>query len=186
MRYRVVIEGRTFDVEVGRGGRVWVDGRPFSVDLGRIDGLPIYSLLVDHRSYETHVEAQDGGECQVTVAGRPYRACLREEPRTSTGAFHGHQASGPVEISAPLPGLLVEMRVVEGQRVRDGEVVAVLESMKMHLELCTPRLGVVRALHAAAGQEVAQGDVLAVIEELSVVRSCLAGLPGSDGRGRQE
>ena len=53
--------------------------------------------------------------------------------------------------------------MVEGQRVEDGEVVAVLESMKMHLELRTPRLGVVRTLCAAAGQEVAQGDVLAVI-----------------------
>jgi biotin carboxyl carrier protein len=165
VRYQVVVEGRAFDVEVGQGGRVWVDGRPLRVDLGRIDGLPIYSLLVDHRSYETHVEVQDGGECQVTVAGRPYRACLRGELHTSTGAVHGHQASGPVEISAPLPGLLVEMRVVEGQRVGNGQVVAVLESMKMHLELCTPRLGVVHTLCAAAGQEVAQGDVLAVIED---------------------
>jgi biotin carboxyl carrier protein len=109
------------------------------------------------------VEVKDDGECQVTVAGRPYRACLQGDLHTSTRAAHGHQASGPVEISAPLPGLLVEMRVVEGQRVGNGEVVAVLESMKMHMELRTPRLGVVRTLRAAAGQEVAQGDVLAVI-----------------------
>ena len=163
MRYRVVVEGHLFDIEVGPGGRVWVDRRSLSVDLGCIDGQSLYSLLVDNRSYETHVEMKDDGECQVTVAGRPYRACLRGEVHTSTRAVHGHQASGPVEISAPLPGLLVEMRVSEGQRVGNGEVVAVLESMKMHLELRTPRLGVVHTLCAAAGQEVAQGDVLAVI-----------------------
>ena len=163
MRYRVVIEGRIFDIEVEPAGRVWVNRRSLSVDLGCVDGLSLYSLLVDNRSYETHVEVKDDGECQVTVAGRSYRACLQGELYTSTGAVHGHQVSGPVEISAPLPGLLVEMRVVEGQRVADGEVVAVLESMKMHLELRTPRLGVVRTLCATASQEVAQGDVLAVI-----------------------
>ena len=166
MRYRVVVEGRIFDIEVGPAGRVWVNRRSLSVDLGCIDGLSLYSLLVDNRSYETHVEVKDDGECRVTVvtvAGRPYRACLQGELHTSTGAVHGHQVSGPVEISAPLPGLLVEMRVVEGQRVGNGEVVAVLESMKMHMELRTPRLGVVRTLRAAAGQEVAQGDVLVVI-----------------------
>ena len=163
MKYRVVVEGRVFDIEVGPAGRVSVNRRSLSVDLGCIDGLSLYSLLVDNRSYETHVEVKDDGECQVTVAGRPYRACLQGDLHSSTRADHGHQASGPVEISAPLPGLLVEMRVVEGQRVGNGEVVAVLESMKMHLELRTPRLGVVHTLCAAAGQEVAQGDVLVVI-----------------------
>ena len=58
MRYRVVFEGRTFDIEVELGDRVWVNRRPFNVDLGCIDGLPLYSLLVNHRSYETHVEVQ--------------------------------------------------------------------------------------------------------------------------------
>jgi biotin carboxyl carrier protein len=163
VRYRVVVEGRLFDIEVGSAGRVSVNRRSLSVDLGCIDGLSLYSLLVDNRSYETHVEVKDDGECQVTVAGRPYRACLQGDLHAPTRTVHAHQATGPVEISAPLPGLLVEMRVEEGQRVGNGEVVAVLESMKMHLELRTPRLGVVRALHAAAGQEVAQGDVLAVI-----------------------
>jgi len=54
--------------------------------------------------------------------------------------------------------------VTEGQRVGEGEVVAVLESMKMHLELRAPRSGVVRAVHGAAGDGVTQGEVLAVIE----------------------
>ena len=58
-----------------------------------------------------------------------------------------------------------EVRVTEGQRVGEGEVVAVLESMKMHLELGAPRPGVVRTLRAAAGQEVTQGEVLAIIED---------------------
>ena len=163
MKYQVVVEGRTFEIEVGPGGRVWVNRQPLSVDLGRIAGLPLYSLLVDHRSYETHVEVKEAGECHVVVAGRSFRTCLREEHRLSTRTVQCHREDGPVEVSAPLPGLLVEVRVTEGQRVGEGEVVAVLESMKMHLELRAPRPGVVRALRASVGQEIAQGDTLAVI-----------------------
>ena len=144
-----------------------MDRRPLSVDLGRIAGLPLYSLLVDHRSYETHVEVKEAGGCHVVVAGRSFRTCLREEHRPATRTVHCHREDGPVEISAPLPGLLVEVRVAEGQRVGEGEVVAVLESMKMHLEIRAPGPGVVRALCAAVGQEVAQGDTLAVIKGLT-------------------
>jgi biotin carboxyl carrier protein len=166
VKYQVVVEGRTFEIEVGPGGRVWVNRRPLSVDLGRVDGQH-FSLLVDHRSYETHVEMNEAGECQVVVAGRSYRACLREEHRPVTGPVHCHRGDGPVEVSAPLPGLLVEVRVAEGQQVGEGEVVVVLESMKMHLELRAPRPGVVRALCATVGQEIAQGDILAVIKGLT-------------------
>jgi len=163
VRYRIAIEGRTFQIEVAPGGRVWVNRRPLSVDLGRIGGLPLYSLLLNHRSYETHVEVEDG-EYRLLMAGRLYRVCFWEEQRPSTGMVHCHQRHESVGISAPLPGLLVEVRVAEGQRVGEGEVVAVLESMKMCLELRAPCSGVVCTLRAAAGQEVAQGDVLAVIE----------------------
>ncbi|RME39737.1 MAG: acetyl-CoA carboxylase biotin carboxyl carrier protein subunit, partial [Thermoflexia bacterium] len=67
------------------------------------------------------------------------------------------------EVTAPLPGLLVELRIAEGQPVKAGAVVAVLESMKMHMELRAPRDGVVQSIHATPGQEVQQGTVLAII-----------------------
>ena len=164
MKYQVVVEGRTFQIEVRPGGQVWVDRRSLTVDLGCTDGLLHYSLLVDNRSYETHLEVKETGECHVVVAGRPYRAYLEQRRRLTEGTVHRHQADGPAQVSAPLPGLLVDVRVAEGEKVREGEVVAVLESMKMHMELRSPRPGVVRALCAAAGQEVAQGDVLALVE----------------------
>jgi len=94
--------------------------------------------------------------------------CLWEEQRPATRTVHCHQVDGSVQVSAPLPGLLVEVRVAEGQRVGEGEVVAVLESMKMHLEICVPRDGVVQAVHGVARTEVAQGEVLVVIGPPSV------------------
>lgn len=164
MRYQIVVEGRTFEVEIDPSGQVWVNNQLISVDLEGIDGLPLYSLLVDHRSYEAHVETEEDGECRVVVSGRSYRASLLGEQRHSPAAARRYRPGGPTEVFAPLPGWLVEVRVSEGELVGEGDVVAVLESMKMHLELRTPHAGVVRALSANAGREVAQGDVLAVIE----------------------
>jgi biotin carboxyl carrier protein len=180
VKYHVVVEGRIFEAEVGPDGRVWVNQRPLNVDLEGIDGLPEYSLLVDHRSYEARVEAGEDGECRVTVAGRAYRARLRGESWRQTGSPAARPEDGagrlPVsmEVCAPLPGLLVEVCVAEGQRVGKGEVVAVLESMKMHMELRAPREGVVHSLWGGTGREVAQGEVLAVVGD---PRTCQTSAP---------
>ena len=164
MKYRVEVEGRTFEVEIRPDGTVWVNGRPMQVDVEGLEG-PFLSLLVDHRSYEGCVET-DGEEYRVVVEGRTYQARL-EAPHTALPEVgrpsRVEGTGGPAQITAPLPGVLLEMRVAEGQAVKAGTVVAVMESMKMNLELRAPQDGVVRSLCARPGQEVAQGDVLAVI-----------------------
>jgi len=165
VRYQVTVEGRTFDIEVTPDGQVWVDNQPINVDLESIDGLPLYSLLVDHRSYEAHVETEENGDQRVVVAGRSYRASMQGEAPKSAQVTQRQQDEGPSEISAPLPGWLVELRVAEGESVGEGDVVAVLESMKMHLELRTARAGVVRSLTTSAGREVSQGEIIAVIDD---------------------
>ncbi len=163
MKYTITVEGETFEVEVSRGGRVWVNRRPLNVDLQGVDGLPQYSLLVDHRSYEAHVEQADEEGYQMVVAGQSYRACLRQTRDHLEKDVTRSCLPATGEVLAPLPGLLVAVPVVVGQRVAQGEVVAVLESMKMNLELRAPGDGVVQALHITPGTEVGQGEVLAVI-----------------------
>jgi biotin carboxyl carrier protein len=163
VRYQVTVEGRTFDIEVTPDGQVWVNSEPLNVDLESINGLPLYSLLVDHRSYEAHVEKEENGDQQVVVAGRPYRATMQGESPPTTKITQQQKDESPSEISAPLPGWLVELRVAEGESVVEGDVVAVLESMKMHLELRTSRAGIVSSLTASAGREVSKGEIIAVI-----------------------
>lgn len=174
MKYIITVEGETFEIDVGRGGMVWVNHRPYSVDFQGVNGRPEYSLLVNHRSYETHVEEADEGECKMVVAGHPYQARLQTQGRHSPQDTRFRlQPSDTGEVRAPLPGLLVELPITVGQRVKRGDVVAVLESMKMNLEICAPNDGVVQILHGTLKAEVSQGQVLAVIE-----RDSAAGLPG--------
>jgi biotin carboxyl carrier protein len=184
MTYKVSVDGDVFEIELGPGGRAWVNQQPYEVDLrdvrgnGSTQGAGEYSLLVDHRSYEVHVADSDDGERWLTIGGRPYRARLRRAPdggcrpdgrgrgRARGGAEGCGDLDGPVahaEMRAPLPGLLVELRVREGEYVEERQVVAVLESMKMNLEIRAPRGGVVRDLCVVPGRQVAQDEVLAVL-----------------------
>lgn len=161
MRYVITVEEELFEIDVGREGRVWVNDRPYNVDLQGLDDSPEYSLLVDHRSYEAHVEQVARDECRMVIAGRPYRARLQQggrcRPHDDTGCL-GFIEVG--EVRTPLPGLLVAVPVTVGQHVMPGEVVAVLESMKMNLELRAPRGGVVQSVHATPGMDVGQGEVV--------------------------
>ena len=165
MKYVITVDGKTFRIDIQRAGRVWVNHRPYDVDFQRLDGQSQYLLLVDHRSYETHVEAIEDDGCRLVVDGRPYQASLQPQgpPRPEDAADQsGHSETG--EVCAPLPGVLMAVPVIAGQRVVPGEVVAVLESMKMNLELRSPRGGVVQSVNAAPGKDVSQGEVLVRLE----------------------
>ena len=163
MKYVVTVEGETYEIELDRGGRVWINGEPYDVDLQSVDGLPEYSLLLDHKSIETHVQESDDEDSVMVVGGRPYKTQVksgRRKARKKKGEA-GQLAAGNVK--APLPGLIVSLPVSVGQQVAEGDVVAVLESMKMNLELRATRDGVVRSVDGEAGGEVKQGDVLVAI-----------------------
>jgi biotin carboxyl carrier protein len=174
MKYTVTVDGDVFEIEIGPGGWALVNQEPYEVDLWHVGGNDEYSLLMDHRSYEVHVAGGDSGECTVMIGGRPYRARLerghgangRGSSQRPVGARRPREArrtSPNVEMRAPLPGLLLEMQVSEGEYVTEQDVVAVLESMKMNLELRAPRSGYVRQLLVNPGRQVAQDQVLVVI-----------------------
>lgn len=172
MKYTVTVDGEIFEIELGSGGRAWVNRRPYNADLRHIGGQ--YSLLMNHRSYEIHVGESEEDACRVTVGGRPFRARLQRGHwgnGSAGGATSIPEEASPkcgrpladVEMRAPLPGLVVETEVIEGDRVEEQDVVLVLESMKMNLELRAPRGGVVQKLRISPGQQVAQDEVLVVI-----------------------
>jgi len=68
------------------------------------------------------------------------------------------------ELRAPMPGAVVAVPLREGDEVARGDVLVVLESMKMELQITAPADGVLDALHVAAGDQVALGDVLAHVQ----------------------
>ncbi|MBS7658588.1 MAG: biotin/lipoyl-containing protein [Candidatus Bathyarchaeia archaeon] len=67
-------------------------------------------------------------------------------------------------IKAPMDGTIIRIEKKLGDKVSEGEVLLVLEAMKMENEICAPKSGVIKELNVSKGASVRQGDVLAVIE----------------------
>ncbi|MGQ9567248.1 MAG: acetyl-CoA carboxylase biotin carboxyl carrier protein subunit [Anaerolineae bacterium] len=165
MKYIAKVGGATFTMEVTPDGQVLVDGQPVSVDLQPVEEPYLYSLLLDHVSYEAYVERQAEG-WRVLLRGQEHMVDVREE--WTHGLEGGSEGwgppTGPAVVRAPLPGMVLQVPVEEGQKVVAGDLLVLLETMKMETELRAPRAGTVRKVHVAQGQAVAGDQPLVEIE----------------------
>ena len=145
----------------GHGGdyRIELDGSAHQVSGARLQGDAL-SLRLDGsmRRYRAMADGDD-----VLVHDGDQRLRMRVEPMYRSLA--GADASAESRIRAPMPGRVVLVQAVAGDRVQAGDVVLVLEAMKMELALKAPRDGVVAEVRAQAGEFVEADAVLAVLEQ---------------------
>jgi biotin carboxyl carrier protein len=161
MRYITTVEGKQFLVEIIDEKHVNVDGKVYEVDFESVSGQPVYSLIVDGKSYEGYA-ARGDDEWQVLLHGRLYPITVEDEreKRLRSAAGGGVAETGEFHLRAPMPGLVVAVPVEEGQAVKRGQVLVILESMKMQNELKSPRDGTVERLRIKAGDAVEQKQTL--------------------------
>jgi acetyl-CoA/propionyl-CoA carboxylase biotin carboxyl carrier protein len=108
----------------------------------------------------TSEAAPEAPDLTVTVDGRAWPVRLfRHRPRAATGA-----AGGQATVASPLAGTLVRVAVTAGQRVAEGELLAVVEAMKMETPLLAPFAGTVVAVASAPGAPVAAGHAVVELE----------------------
>jgi biotin carboxyl carrier protein len=122
----------------------------------------VYSVLVDGRSYEARVEESDS--CVVVfIDGHRFEVEIRD-PRRWSRQSGKPVVEGRLNVTAPMPGKIVRLLVVEGDTVESGQGLLVMEAMKMQNEMKAPKAGRVVSISAREGATVAAGDVLAAIE----------------------
>ena len=164
MKYSTTVGDRTFIIDVNREQEVTVDGAVVPLDMISIDQATAYSLLLNNDSYEVLVD-EESGDYQVLLSGHLFNVQVEDErARRLAQASRGFiPASGEIHIKAPMPGLIAAIPVNEGQLVKKGDVLIILESMKMENELKSPRDASVSAVRVTSRQNVEQNQTLVTI-----------------------
>lgn len=166
MKYIATVNDQEYEIEINEDHRVLLNGQPVSVDFDAVSDQPVFTLLVDGKSYEAFIIEGLGDELQVQLRGQQYSVVVEDErERRLRAAGLGEVGGGPGEfqLKAPMPGLIVAVPVAEGQHVHKGDNLIILESMKMQNELRAPRDGVVARVAVVAGEGVDQNQVLIVL-----------------------
>lgn len=159
--FRVLIGETSYDIAF-RDGRVFVNDEPVTINFEHVLEHS-YSLILEGKSIPLVVTSGDSDNtCQVTVANRTVTVVVKDEITLLRERFglgdNAKDASN--DIRAPMPGLVLDIRVAPGSKVEAGEGLVVLEAMKMENELCAPRSGVVKAIHVQCGDAVAKNALL--------------------------
>ncbi len=162
--YRAQIGDRTFTLSF-EGERLLLDGEPVEHTFSQV-GEQYFILQMDGRSTGTVVEPLDGGRLRVTMHGRRAEVQVKDEKDLLLERYGLDEgpAAAEREIHAPMPGLVLEVLVEEGDTVEAGAGLLVLEAMKMENELKAPAAGVVEAVHARAGEPVDKDALLLEID----------------------
>jgi biotin carboxyl carrier protein len=164
MKYVATIGEQEFLIDINREGEVTVDGTLHEVDIQGVGGDCLYSLIVNGRSYDIFIE-EHAEDYLVVMWGGLFEVKVEDErTRRLAGLKRGPVAPvGEVLVKAPMPGVVVGVPVAEGQPIETGDIVVILESMKMQNEFRAPRAGVVHHVRVKAGDKVDQNQIMVTI-----------------------
>ena len=118
-----------------------------------------YVITVNGTSYDVTVEEVGAGQAPQAAAAAPQapKAAPKATPKAAPAK------AGSVTVSAPMPGKILNVKLQSGAAVKKGDVILVLEAMKMENEIVAPQDGTIASINVAVGDSVEAGSVLATL-----------------------
>ena len=127
--------------------------------------MKTYNITVNGVTYTVEVE-EVGATASAPVAAAPVAAApvaAPAAPKAAPAAPKASGAAGAVSVKAPMPGNIMKVNVKPGQAVKKGDVLVVLEAMKMENDVCAPEDGTVASVEVTQGATVETDAVLVTL-----------------------
>lgn len=134
--------------------------------------MKYYTITVNGNTYEVSVE-ENGGVSAAAPAPAPsvapspvapvQKAAPAKAPAAAPAPKTASGSEGSIKVSSPMPGKILSLKATVGQAIKKGEVILILEAMKMENEIVATEDGTMASINVAAGQSVEAGDLLATM-----------------------
>jgi pyruvate carboxylase subunit B len=134
-----------------------------------------YKFTINDQKYEARIVSYDGSTASVVVNGVEFSVEIDNEASQSTPRLVRSEKSAPAvpsysaqasmnEINAPIPGIINSVNVKIGDDVKEGQILFILEAMKMEQEIASPVSGTIKELPVKQGDSVTEGQLLVKLE----------------------
>ena len=120
-----------------------------------------YTITVNGNVYDVTVEEGTGSAAPAAAPKAAPAAAPKAAPAAPKAAAAG--AAGSVTVAAPMPGKILGVKANPGQAVKKGDVIVILEAMKMENEIVAPQDGTIASINVATGDSVEAGATLATL-----------------------
>jgi len=163
--YFAEIDGKEYQIEILSETRVVINGIQHEIDFHTLEQGSSCSLLFDGKSYEP-LAFNDNGDWEILLKGQLFSIQVENEISRRLRLASGSTSvqTGKYTLLSPMPGLVIEIPVEVGVQVNKGDVLVVLESMKMQNELRAPRAGIITTIQASLNDNVERKEALLTLE----------------------
>ena len=122
-----------------------------------------FNVTVNGNAYEVEIEEVEAGASAPVAAAAPVAPAAPKAAPAAPKAAAPAGKAGAVKVTAPMPGNILKVNVEVGQKVSKGDVLCILEAMKMENDIPCPQDGTVASVNVQKGATVNSGDVLVTL-----------------------
>jgi biotin carboxyl carrier protein len=181
--YEVFIDGKPRKIELTKTGKnsftVKIDDNHLSVELPaeKLDLEKVFSIKINGKTYQIElpkiyweklfpikVEETTFKAEVKTPTKKPALTAFEPAPLTTARKTEVTKQVVEGTVTAPMTGKILSVKVKKGEQVKLGQVICILEAMKMENEITAPKAGTVREVHVSEGSSVSEGEPLFVVD----------------------
>jgi biotin carboxyl carrier protein len=132
-----------------------IDGKTYHIELPKIDWEKLFPVKVEETTFKAEVK---------TPTKKPALTAFEPTPLTPSRKATATKQVVEGTVTAPMTGKILSVEVRKGDQVELGQVVCILEAMKMENEITAPKAGTVREVYVSEGSSVSEGEPLCLVD----------------------